>query len=84
VGVLEFVVALLLGFLVLTGWIMLMVHLVHMMRHKYRLEREADDRRHKKEMAEDFAENTRLLASGMTFDDYIGAGKQQAGKQKEK
>lgn len=71
--VLEFVLAASVLLIVLTGWSVGIWHTIYHLRRRHRLEKEADDRAHKKALAEDFAEVTKRLTEGtVNFSDYLG------------
>lgn len=48
-------------------------HVVHVLRRRYRLEREADDRENRRRVAADFAEAQKQLVEGgsLNFSDYL-------------
>lgn len=69
--VIWFIVALILLFTFVTGWCVGLWRTVHYFRRKHRLEKEADDRAHRKALAEDFREATKELTEGaINFEDY--------------
>ena len=74
-GLLEFILVLAVIFTFLTGWCLAMWHCIDWLRRKHRLERDEDDRRLKKQHAEDWAILKRELADGsLTLDEYLTAG----------
>lgn len=78
-GVIEFIIALLILFTFLTGWILAIYHIIHVLKRRYRIEREADERQHKKQMAEDWAAVRKELSDGATlgFDEYYSTTQRQ-------
>jgi len=70
--VIEFVLVLSVILIVVTGWCVGIWHVIHHLRRKHRLEREADDRAHKRALAEDFTEISKQLGEGsLNFGDYL-------------
>lgn len=70
-GVLEFAFAVIILVAFFTGLTLGVWKVVHNFRRQHRLEREADERAHKKALAADFAEATKMLESGaINFRDY--------------
>lgn len=73
--VLEAILGLCVLFVVLSGWILGWWYLFHWIRRKHRLELEGDQRRHKQQMAEDYAQLRRELSEGidLSYKDYVEA-----------
>jgi hypothetical protein len=72
-GVLEFVVALMVGVFCVVAMVLGVWKVVHIFRRQHRLERERDEREHKKQLAADYAEALKMLSSTdgtMSFTDY--------------
>jgi hypothetical protein len=71
--ILEFILALSVVLLMVTGVPIGVWHLVYTLRRKHRLESQADARANAKQMAEDFAAITKELSEGatMNYQDYF-------------
>jgi hypothetical protein len=70
----EIIIACLLALVILTGLPIGVWHLIHVLKRKHRLEKEEDERRNKKQLAEDFAVLIKELGEGslpISFQDYV-------------
>ncbi len=82
-AILEFILALVVILVVVTGLPIGVWHVTYSLRRKHRLERQADDRENAKLRAEEFTRITKELTEGqLNFEDYIAGSWQQKGKVK--
>jgi len=71
--VIEFILGISLILIIVTGWCVGIWHVTHVIRRRHRLEREADEREHRKQLAADFAEIAKQVggAGEFSFSDYV-------------
>lgn len=80
-AILEFILAITVILVVITGLPIGVWHITHTLRRKHRLELQADDRENAKLRAEEFSRITKELTDGnINFQDYIAGSWQQKEK----
>jgi hypothetical protein len=76
-SLLLFVVACCVGLAFLVGMAVGTWHVVHVMRRRHRLERQAEERENRKQLAADFAEISKQLGADMSFGDYVSDSREK-------